>query len=239
MPTNKPNQSFQMNVHFKYKNDYKVMCAKCNLPINAVTDYTAGWAIKDAARGKKKLFTEFAADCNVIGFSNGKEAIVRHLIPSKKNLEMTDFTKTAPLKKRLLSRLQKEVDSLKADGKIKTVFIIAGQPVENTKTRSLSMLHGLIDFCKSNELEPTIVWGQRGGNSLDALFDVKQDTLTIQPYSYGQMTPHSIKDYFSWIKFNKEDKAILPNGRETSKNYLTQNKKEETSIKRTYHNLFG
>lgn len=234
-PTKNSNPSFQMNVQFQYRGDNVVLRKRIKLPYSAISGYPTGWAKADAAKGKDNLFTELAADCNIIGFSNGKRAVMRHLIPDKKNLEMKNHDKPAPLRQRLLSRLQEELDSLKAEDKIKTVFIIAGQPRENMKSRSLSMLLGLIDFCKSNGLEPTIIWGQKkGGALLDALFDVKKDTLTVQPNIHGPIISETVKDYFSWMKFNKDDEILMPDRRKINKASLEKKDEALVNLEKRY-----
>lgn len=226
---NTSNPSFKMNVQFKYPEEMdKFLMSK--LPKKAISDYP--YDISTPAKGVK-LFTQHCADCSIIGITNGEKAVMRHLIPICKNLTgMGDFTKTAKLKKQLLLQMEKELEGLKKSGGKLSAFLIGGQPIEVSQTRSLSLMHNLLQFFQKHEIKPTIIWGQQGG-SLDALYSVKGDKLTIFPSQITQITPKSLRDNFSFMNFNNADKVFMPNGKEAKTSYLTKNEKSSTSIKRT------
>lgn len=222
------NPAFKMTVRFAvsdYANDLKSELKQTLSP-----NEMAGWpyTIKYMAKGSDKLLTLGACDCNVIGISNGKEAIMAHLIPDKLNLDnISDLSKPASLKRSLVNTLQKNINLLKKDGKSISAFLTGGQAWEDDARRSISLFKGLYAFLEENDIRPTILWGQRTGCAeLDAIYSVKDDTLTVLPnpmIMVQNLTSKFIKDYFEFIRFNPEDKVLIKNTRQKKSDFIKDN----------------
>lgn len=236
---NKKNISFQMRVQFDYQDLNKMCKIVEQLPKKALSE--GPYSIAQIARGEE-VFTEHACECNIIGFSNEKRSVMPHLIPDKTNLDdMHDLSKLAPLKADLVETLQKDFDELKNEGGKMSAFLIAGMELEDFSSRSISMMEGLLKFLRKNDVEPTIIWGQR--KSLNAHHCAKNDTLTIYPNT-SDISPKGIKKYFKIMKFNPNDEVRLPNNQPASTGYLTKNDEYVSYTKDLFdevrnQNIFG
>lgn len=229
-----PNISFQMKVKFAvWDKNNKVAKALDNLPSSAFSDFPYG--VRNMAHSTTAVGTKDCNDCNTIGITNGKKVFMFHLIPDELNLEkMKDFSQDAPLKQNVSSSIQRCIDDLKESGGKIEAFIIGGREKENYERRSISLFNGLKKILKSNEIKPTILWGQTQTAGLDAHFSVKANTLTIFT-ELCQLNEKIVKRLFEIIDFNPNDKAFLPNNRKIdTNNFKKDNLTPNLSEKRLY-----